>query len=290
MTAAAQRLGLAQPALGAQIRQLEEELGVKLLLRHSRGVEPTVAGLLLHERARSILAEVDRTRLDLRAMGDHEQDHLVLGVNPSMVMTLGADLLLRARAEMPDVSASLVEERTPVLLDALDRGQINVAYLYNIADRPGLERRAVLEEDLLLVTAPLKETASGTVSLAEALDHDLVIAGARGVIRRIVETEAKRLGLRMKLAWEVHSITSMKAMIARGEAASIMPFSLAADEIRSGALLARRIDRPALTRTLYVVRPQERDSFVHEDQIAGFLDHLAETLLERIRPYARALR
>jgi LysR family transcriptional regulator, nitrogen assimilation regulatory protein len=290
MTAAAQRLGLAQPALGAQIRQLEEELGVKLLLRHSRGVEATEAGRMLAERARSILSEVDRTRIELRAMGARHKDHLVLGVNPSIVLMLGADLLHRARDELPDVAVSLVEERTPVLLEALDRGQINVSFLYNVADRPGLERKAVIEEDLLLVTAPSDNPVAGTVSLAEALDHDLVIAGSRGVIRRIVEGEARRLGLRVKLAWEVHSLSSMKAMIAEGEAASIMPFSLAAEELRSGALLGRRIDRPALTRTLYVVRPQERDPFTHEEQIAAFLDRLVAELLKDITPYARALR
>jgi hypothetical protein len=49
------------------------------------------------------------------------------------------------------------------------------------------------------------------VSLAEALSHDLAIAGSRGVIRRIVEDEARRLGLKMKLAWEVHSISSTRA-------------------------------------------------------------------------------
>lgn len=290
MTAAAQRLGLAQPALGAQIRQLEEELGVKLLVRHSRGVQPTEAGRLLAERARAILAQVDRTRLDLRAMGARDQDHLVLGVNPSIVLVLGADLLHRAREEMPDVLLSLVEERTPVLLEALDRGQVNVSFLYNIGDRPGLERVAVIEEDLLLVTAPSSKPLPETVSLTEALDHDLVIAGSRGVIRRIVEGEAKRLGLRMKLAWEVHSVSSMKAMIAEGEAASIMPFSLAAEELASGELLGRRIDRPALTRTLYIVRPQEREPFAHEDQVGVFLGHVVEQLLQRIGPYARSLR
>lgn len=290
MTAAAQRLGLAQPALGAQIRQLEGELGVRLLVRHSRGVDATEAGRLLAERARAILAEVDRTRIELRAMGARHQDHLVLGVNPSIVLMLGADLLHRARDEMPDVAVSLVEERTPVLLEALDRGQINVSFLYNIADRPGLERTAVIEEDLLLVTAPAQTPVAETVSLAEALEHDLVIAGSRGVIRRIVESEARRLGLRMKLAWEVHSISSMKSMIASGEASSIMPFSLAAEELRSGALLGRRIDRPALTRTLYVVRPQEREPFTHEDQIAAFLDHVVAELLKDIGPFARALR
>lgn len=289
MTAAAHRLGLAQPALGAQIKQLEDELGVALLLRHSRGVSPTPAGRLLHERARTILAEVERARQDLTAMGVRAQDHLVLGVNPSIVLTLGADLLLRAREEMPDVSVSLVEERTPVLLDALDRGQVNVAFLYNIEGRPGLDRRAVIEEDLLLVTAPPKEPAPPTVSLAEALEHDLAIAGSRGVIRRIVESEARRLALRMRLAWEVHSVTSMKAMIARGEAASILPYSLAAEELRAGTLVARRIDRPALTRTLYLVRPQDRAPFAHEDAVNAFLGRVVDTLLARIGPYARRL-
>ncbi len=290
MTAAAQRLGLAQPALGAQIKQLEDELGVKLLVRHSRGVEATEAGKLLAERARSILSEVDRTRTELRTLGARHADHLVLGVNPSIVLTLGADLLHRAREEMPDVALSLVEERTPVLLEALDRGQINVSFLYNVADRPGLERSAVIEEDLLLVTAPKKAPVPETVSLAEALSHDLAIAGSRGVIRRIVEDEARRLGLKMKLAWEVHSISSTRAMIENGEAASIMPFSLAADALRSGALLGRRIDRPALTRTLYVVRPREREPFTHEDQITRFLDYIVAELLKDIGPYARSLR
>ncbi|HEY8579276.1 MAG TPA: LysR family transcriptional regulator, partial [Beijerinckiaceae bacterium] len=135
MTAAAQRLGLAQPALGAQIRQLEEELGVPLLLRHSRGVRPTEAGRLLAERARAILDEVEKARRELRALGRQERDHLTLGVTPSIVLTLGSELLTRAREEMPNVSVSLVEERTPVLLDALDRGQIDIAFLYETHDR-----------------------------------------------------------------------------------------------------------------------------------------------------------
>ncbi|MDB5572335.1 MAG: hypothetical protein JWN93_3518 [Hyphomicrobiales bacterium] len=289
MTAAAERLGLAQPALGAQIRQLEEELGVKLLLRHSRGVSPTQAGRLLHERARAILAQVDRARTDLRSLGSRTQDHLLLGVNPSIVLMLGPELITRARDEMPNVSLSLVEERTPVLLDALDRGQINVAFLYNIADRPGLDRRAVAEEDLLLVTGPSGAAVPDSVSFAEALERELVIAGSRGVIRRIVEDEARRLSLRVRLALEVHSVTSMRAMIARGEAASIMPFSLAAPALRGGELVGQRIDRPALTRTLYVVRASEREPFAHETEIAAFLERTVDLLVERVAPFARRL-
>ena len=67
MTRAAEQLHVAQTALGMQIRQLEEDLGVALLVRHSRGVEPTKAGSLLHTRAVSILKEVEETRKDVRA-------------------------------------------------------------------------------------------------------------------------------------------------------------------------------------------------------------------------------
>ena len=58
---------VAQTALGMQIRQLEEDLGVALLVRHSRGTEPTRAGVLLHERALAILKMVEETRKEVAA-------------------------------------------------------------------------------------------------------------------------------------------------------------------------------------------------------------------------------
>ncbi|MGE0315145.1 MAG: LysR family transcriptional regulator [Lautropia sp.] len=67
MTRAAEQLFVAQPALGMQIRQLEEDVGVALLDRHSRGVTPTRAGALLLERARAILALVEQARSEVSA-------------------------------------------------------------------------------------------------------------------------------------------------------------------------------------------------------------------------------
>src|SRR3954469_8689732 len=64
-TRAAERLWVAQPGLSTQIRRLEEELGVKLLERHARGVDLTDAGVLFLERARVALAAAD----DVRAVG-----------------------------------------------------------------------------------------------------------------------------------------------------------------------------------------------------------------------------
>ena len=63
-TRAAARLGIQQPPLSQQIRQLEDELGTKLLRRLTRGIELTESGALLLEESRRILIQVERTKAD----------------------------------------------------------------------------------------------------------------------------------------------------------------------------------------------------------------------------------
>lgn len=290
MTAAAEQLNLAQPALGSQIRQLEKELGVALLVRHSRGVSPTEAGRLLHERAAALLRDLEDIRRDVQKLGAAKKDSIVLGLSPSIMLLVGADVLLEARREMPGVFLSLSEERSFVLAEALEREQLDVILAYNIGPRPGFERKAILEEDFVFVTAPANAASEPTISFAEALEAELVIGGERGLIRSIVEEEAKRLSLKLRIAFEVHSINSMKSLIARGVGASIMPYSLAADEIRTGKLAGRRIDRPALTRTLYAVLPAGRHHHAPEGEMMRFIEKLEGRILTALGPYGRPLK
>lgn len=289
ITAAAQVLNLAQPALGAQIRQLENELGVELIVRHSRGVSPTPAGKLLYRHAQRILDGVEQARHEVSALKANKQSQLRLGVSPSMVMVMGPDLLMDASRDLPDITISLEEERSPVLLDALENGQLDIAFLYNIEERPGLERRALLEEDFLLFTAPSKVSDEDTVGFAEALRHDLVIGGERSGVRQIVEAEAQRLSLDVRLAYEVHSVSSMKTMVARGTASTIMPYSLLANELRSGVLAGRRIVRPQLTRTLYIVRQRAHSPLLDDERVKAHMERVIDTYIKAMAPWGRPL-
>ena len=64
-TRAAERVHVAQPALGFQVRKLEDELGVSLLHRHSRGVDPTEAGTALLRHAHAVLRQIELARQEL---------------------------------------------------------------------------------------------------------------------------------------------------------------------------------------------------------------------------------
>jgi LysR family nitrogen assimilation transcriptional regulator len=290
MTAAAEGLKIAQPALGMQIRQLEQELGVDLLVRHSRGVTATEAGKKLHQRAAVILADVDALRDDIKTMGSAAPSRIRIGLSATMAHVLGPDLLIKSRRDMPEIVLSLVEERSAFLVEALLQQQIDIAFAYNVEEHPDLDRRAVLEEDLLFIKAPVAGEELLPVSLAYALEHELVISGERGIIRQIVQAEASRLSLPLKIAFEVPTIMSMKAIIERGAGASIMPYSLASDEIKRGSLVGQRIDRPALTRTLYVVRNIKALPSINHAVLDPFLDYVEAQILAAFGVYARPLR
>jgi len=154
ITRAAEQLHVAQPALGLQIRQLEEALGVALFRRHSRGVAPTRAGRLLYERACDVLRLLEETEREVAALGRHEREGIVLGVTNGFANIVGRDLVLQAHRDLPEVELSLVEERSGVLLDGLERHEIDVALAYEVHERPGLVRVPLLEEETVFVSAP----------------------------------------------------------------------------------------------------------------------------------------
>jgi len=278
ITRASELLFVAQPALGLQIRLLERDLGVPLLVRHSRGVEATAAGRLLYERATGIVQSVEETRRVVMALGDANRETVVLGLTPSIMNQVGSDLLIDAREHMPNVFISLVEEMSFALIEALERDEVDMVLAYDVPERPSLQRRLLFAEEVLFVTAPCGGPVPATITFTEALQHDLVQAGDRDLVRRIVQTEADRRGLPIKVTFEAQSISVMKSVVARGLAASFMPYGTAIDELRTGALVARRVTDPIIRRTLYMVRPSKRPAFRNEDAIQDVLDR-AQTRL-----------
>src|SRR6267154_1681195 len=77
------QLRVAQPALSRQIRKLEDELGVELVLRTGRQLELTDAGLLLLQRAHSLMRQVAQTEDDVRAHGSRIRGTMTLGGSPA---------------------------------------------------------------------------------------------------------------------------------------------------------------------------------------------------------------
>src|SRR4029079_9725363 len=148
MKRAADRLHVAQTALGMQIRQLEEDLVVALLMRHSRGVEPTKAGSLLYARALAILKEVEETRKDVRACEREESEAIRLGITPALMLVCGTEIAMTVREQLPNVFLSIVEAMSHVLTETLARGEADFILCYDVPNLPQFARTALLQDDL----------------------------------------------------------------------------------------------------------------------------------------------
>ncbi|MGX1096325.1 LysR family transcriptional regulator [Amorphus sp. MBR-141] len=288
MTKAAALLHVAQPALGIQIRQLEDLLGTPLFERHSRGVSVTPAGQLLYDRAGVVLRLMEEAEAELKTFGQDRRETLTVGVTHSIMRLVGSAILTAARRDLPGVFLSLVEEPSIVLEGGLQRGEIDLAFTYELSpDLPSVTGTPVMVEELLLVTRPDQAPAAKTVAFADVTAMELVLAHGRDPIRRLVERAALERGLSVKVDYEVQSLQATRQVVQEGLAASILPYGTVAEEIASGLLAARRISDPVLKRTLYLARPLGRAAFLNEDgimklmrsvvkQLAVDLEHLAE--------------
>lgn len=284
ITRAAEQLYVAQPALGLQIRQLEEELGIPLLIRHSRGVSVTEAGKVLNERALEILRLVESTRQEV--MGANiASESITLGLTPGLGKLFGADLLMRVRNDMEGVNLSVVEEMSFVLVDAIERGEVHLALAYEVLDRPGLVRDALLDEELLFVTADTSDTSA--ISLADVLDHPLVLAGERDHVYQLVHREAAAISRTPNVSFEASSVNIMKSLVMDGSVASIMPYGSVIGEINRKELTGRQIIGKHLVRTLYLVHSLRRPTLIHEAELAELIKLQIRIALQHVPPMVR---
>ncbi|AOO84088.1 hypothetical protein BHK69_01790 [Bosea vaviloviae] len=290
ITRAAEQLNVAQPALGLQIRQLEQELGTELLLRHSRGVMLTTAGRLLLDRANRILQDVEDTKRDIQAMSGSDQEILSLGLTPSIMLQIGPDLLLDAKTFIPSVSLSLVEELSNGLVLALERGEVHAAFAYGVDEpRPSIDRQALFEEELLFVRPVAEEELPATITLAEALSHDLVQAGERDMVQKLLKTAAEKFSMPLRVVYEAQSIPAMRTLVVRGAAASFMPYGTAIEALRAGKLVSQRVSDLPLKRTLYLIKPSNFPAFRQQEAIDRFLATVTERLLESLGSLAHRI-
>jgi DNA-binding transcriptional LysR family regulator len=127
-TQGAQRLGMAQQPVSAQIAKLERELGTPLLERSTRRVRLTEAGRRLHADAREILDGMERAQRNVVLAARGEVGSLALGCGELAVDTILPTLLRAFRERHPGVAITLYEQHTSDQVDALRRGDIDVGF------------------------------------------------------------------------------------------------------------------------------------------------------------------
>ena len=255
ITRAAEKLYIAQPALGVQIRGLEDEVGAQLLERSARGVVVTPAGRLALVWAQEILRSTASLKEELRELTTSLSGRLTLGLTPSVAALFAMPVLLAVQDALPKVQLQLVENVGHELTEWVLAGQVDLALVFDARDAMPLGSSPILQDQLYFVSAFGAGAANrDSIDFEEVLEQPLVLPAAVDSIRKIAESAARALNVPLPLKYEVRSPGVIVSLVRQGFANSIMPLPVIVDAVAQGQLSACRIVSPTLDRYLYWVR------------------------------------
>ncbi|WP_199546526.1 LysR family transcriptional regulator [Streptomyces sp. N35] len=267
ITRAAQRLGYTAPALSQQLAKLEREAGATLLVRHHRGARLTAAGELLVARARRVLDELDRARLELAQLSGLSGGRLRIGTFPTAGIHLLPPALSAFRRAHPDVELAVAQYEPPAGVAAVADGEVDLAltHTYEPADAEPLPRsvraEVLLVEELVLVTAPGHVLAAGAdrLPLAELTGQPLISMAPDHPRRRGVEAALAAAGAVPSVVMETPEYAVVCALASAGLGVAVVPEMVA--RMASTPVGVRRLEPSTLRRTISVVyRAEETDA------------------------------
>jgi DNA-binding transcriptional LysR family regulator len=254
---AAVREALVASALSKRIAALEAEVGVPLLIRRRRGVEPTPAGAALLGRARELLSGLERLRSELGAFGLGAQGSVRVLASPSVLAEQLPDDIGRFLALHPGLSISLDERTSPDIVRSLREGAADLGVLWDFADLSGLHVVPYRSDHLCVAMAPSHALARRpALSYADTLDQVSVGVAPGGLMDQLMRRQAALIGRLPSHRIQVSSIDAACRIVAAGLGLAVLPREVAVPHAGAGRLaLVPLSDAWAVRRFVVATRP-----------------------------------
>jgi LysR family hydrogen peroxide-inducible transcriptional activator len=221
---AAEQSHISQPSLSQQILKLEDELGARLFDRLGRSVRLTELGKTFLPRARTVLRELEAARGDVVEGKEFIGGPITVGVIPTVAPYFLPSRLTAFSRKFPEVRVTIVEEITPILLDRLRAGTIDVAIL--ALPLRGHEFEAVpLLTERLFAALPKKHklTSHRSLSLKDLRAEPFLLLRDGHCFRDTAVAACDRARLHPQIVFESGQFSSLLSMVGAGMGVSIVP-------------------------------------------------------------------
>jgi LysR family hydrogen peroxide-inducible transcriptional activator len=252
---AAERCFVSQPTLSAQIRKLEEYLGVPLVERQPRRVKLTEAGEKVVERARRALQEADA----IVEIARTDRDPLAGPLKMALIPTVGPYLLPHIagplRRALPRLKLMLYEYQTAPLLEKLRGGELDLGIIALPMPTEGLETAFLFDEPFTLAVPashPLAERER--VRLDDLKDETLLLLEDGHCLRDHALSVCSRVRLNQEQDYRASSLETLRQMVAAGHGITLLPELAAATPVGTArGMKIKPFARPAPVRTIGAV-------------------------------------
>ena len=252
LSRAAHSLYVAQPALTAQIKKLEGELGAQLLERSHAGVTPTPAGAQLYEDARRLLSDADAMRERIQRLPQGPEGSVTIALPFLLTSLLAGPVIASLRNSHPRIRIFVLDDLSLMVQKAMLDRRADLAILVDTASLHDLQVQPMAEESIYICgqdadgsVAPLLRPAPDgglpRMDFAHACQLPLVLQSRRFSIRQTVEAEADARDLRLNIVHEHDSARVIRSLYHCGAGFTFTPacsLSEAPIWLRAGARAA----------------------------------------------------
>lgn len=223
-TAAEKRLHTAQPSLGRQMRDLEYEVGVPLMIRSARGIELTPSGRAFLDHARLALAQVEAAGEAARRAARPARPSFALGFLTGQEMDWMSAALRVLHDELPNLDVTVSSQYSPDLADALRRGKLDLAFMRREKDGD-LDYRLLIREPLLaFMPSDHRLAAQEAVSIEEVARESFIhMSKTAPVLRELIDRYLERSHVSIVPTHEVDNVGMAMSLIASTRGVALAP-------------------------------------------------------------------
>ena len=255
---AGQKLFRSQPAVSAQIRQLEEEYGQKLFDRVGKSMKLTAAGeVLLGYASRLITLKND----SLRAVADQSsapRGTLAVGANEATCLYVLPEVFAEFHRRFPSVQISVYRNFSRKVIEKVEDGAVDVGIVTLPVKSPSLRTHPIFRDRLMLMVSPSNPLAKHrAVTPAEIADQPLIIPKT-GFTRQLLDKLFRPYRAQLRIPMELPSVGMIKRFVAAGLGVSLISASFARDEVRAGKVKLIEITDVELWRELGLIYRRDR--------------------------------
>lgn len=283
-TSAARHLHLTQSALSHLMRELEGQLGTRLLDRNSRSLSVTAAGLELLQNADRILGDVDQTLAGLRDLVARKRGRVTVAAPPVLAASLMPAAMARFQAAHPAITVRLLDVLTAGILEAVRSGEADLGIGTFSKSEPEVQFDA-LYEDRLVAVLPAASALARRRRLAwkDLRGVPLVMMTSASAFHYLVDRALSQAGEPATPAYEVGYMGTAIGLVEAGLGVAVLPaYARSMSDPEKVAL--RPLESPAVTREVSIVTRAGRSLSPAAEEFAAVLRATASTRLARGRP------
>lgn len=280
---ASERLRISQPAISAQIGQLEAELNAELLVRHARGVRLTAAGAIFLEHGRDILARIEQARAAVSESAGEVSGSVTIGIMTTIANVVAAPLLERAKQLYPKLDLKIFEALSGEISAWHASGRFDLSILY-LPEGHAVENAIPFLQESLYLLGPISDARKQGLPVAFGDLQGLPIHHTSRIhaCRLLLDSASNRERIALNIVAEIDSITLLYEFVAKRRAQTIFP-CIAEPPLFQRAVDYRRIVDPDLTLQSYIVAGANRPKSKTITAVSKLLTGLAKEMSDSKR-------